>query len=84
MTPDEARTLALAWRGDTFSVLRLTDPVHSSVVTAGVWTAEFASDAAAASVASHVGFGAARASGTRLVVAAHDGVADLSWALPPQ
>ena len=86
-TPDEARGLALAWRGDTFTVFQATDDTATTVGTVALWSAKFATEAAAASAASHIALkasGATCATGTRLTVAASDRPLDLTWSLPPE
>lgn len=86
-TPDEARELALAWRGDRFTVLEATEDTATTVGTVALWSAEFASEGAAASAASHVileATGVTRVTGTRLTVVTSDRPLDLTWALPPE
>ncbi|HEX5098904.1 MAG TPA: hypothetical protein VFV94_05365 [Polyangiaceae bacterium] len=88
VTPDEARELALAWRGDTFTVLQRTAD-NTTVGVVALWSVEFATEAAATSAASRVtltapGTTTTRATGTRLTVVVSDRAADLTWLLPPE
>ncbi|HWP08248.1 MAG TPA: hypothetical protein VNN72_21050 [Polyangiaceae bacterium] len=85
-TPDEARELALAWRGDTFTVLQRTAQ-STNVGTVALWSVEFASEAAATSAASRItltALGTTRATGTRLTVVVSDRTTDVTWALPTE
>lgn len=72
---ERARALALAWRGDHFSVYAEAD----GTTTALVWLLDFA-DATSATSAAAAFSGSARADGTRVTIAKTNGPLDLEWA----
>jgi hypothetical protein len=81
---EQARGLALAWRGDRLSVYAGSEASGDRTTTAFVWSCELDDDAHASDVADLLQQGlsdiAVRVSGTRVTVAAADDGSDVGWA----
>jgi hypothetical protein len=86
-SPERARELALAWRGDHLGIYRAPSGAGGSVA-AVIWYVDFASEQAAADAAGFMPSPAAasssRVSGTRLFVGRSQSYVDFGWAVPPQ